>query len=405
MITKYIYGLLTLAVFVLCTTFTEEQDDNRSVELLTSKTSYKVGETVTLEFSGTSSSSTYLYCTSSYGSALVLPTPSETNLRFQLPAHISNKTGSVRWVLQTEFNSLEGTLQILSNVDAKYLETYIGPPSIEAGTIDYTMLVVIPTDEFDNPTSDSTLVQAKHQFEANMYNDDIFTEHLIAYKNIYSPLKDGRMLVSSESAQVNSKEFSINVYPAIPTSFNILAIRPHNFADGNQITTFETSIIKDKHDNIVSDGTYVSFFIRDENDHVIRTSGLTINGIAKAKMIHPEKASTWSVKGYIEGMAESDSIQLTYEQVIKDFGVSFTEQNRQIVVGPLQSFMGQMIPDGLTVELKIFQNDTIVNTLSKQSRDGFVQFHLKRDLFANGDYTFRITAGGIDQVISNKTVW
>ena len=60
------------------------------------------------------------------------------------------------------------------------------------------------------------------------------------------------------------KKFDVNIMPSIPTNFTISTHRNHTYADGNQITTFSTSIIKDTLGNTVSDGTYVEFYIRNK---------------------------------------------------------------------------------------------------------------------------------------------
>ena len=219
------------------------------------------------------------------------------------------------------------------------------------------MLVVIPTDNLDNPVPTNTLVEAKHQFLASEETNSIFTKNLIAYRNIYSKKQRGRILVSSESLGINSKEFTINVFAAIPADFIISAKSPHNYADGNQITTFSTSVIKDKHDNIVNDGTFVTFFITNKKGNVLKTTGTTIEGVANSKIIHPDFEDNWSVKAYVDGMAESNTITVNYKRVIEDFNVAFLEKNRKIKVGPLQSFMKQMIPDGLQVRLQIFKEN------------------------------------------------
>ena len=41
---------------------------------------------------------------------------------------------------------------------------YLGPPSIEAGGKDFSMLVTIPTDTLDNPLLENTNVAVKRQF-------------------------------------------------------------------------------------------------------------------------------------------------------------------------------------------------------------------------------------------------
>ncbi|NNE15185.1 MAG: hypothetical protein HKN51_09430, partial [Saprospiraceae bacterium] len=285
------------------------------------------------------------------------------------------------------------------------IETYIGPPSIEAGGSDYTMLVVIPTDSLDNPITNNTLVSAKYQFLETQEEKDIFTKNLIAYKKIYSQNESGRMLVSSECLNFNSKEFTINIGASIPTNFTISDKRSHDHADGNQITSFLTSVIKDKHGNMVSDGTYVNFFITNKNGNILKTSGITIGGIATSQMIHPDHEDVWSVKAYVNGMAESNVLTLNYKQVINDFEVIFTNNNREITIGPLQSFMKQMIPDGLQVKLTIYKDNLPVQTLLNTSFNGFVDFSLKPDVIKNDIYKFSITTAGLEKTFENKKVW
>ncbi|MFT5846607.1 MAG: hypothetical protein ACJARX_000849 [Psychroserpens sp.] len=402
---KPIYILL-LGLIVL-SSFAAIQDSEMRIDtqLLTTQTEFEAGSAIILKFSASEITQPKLYCSSSYGSTLVTPSIQENMLLFTIPKNISKKTGQVQWKLLNDATSLSGQFKIVPIQEVTSMETYIGPPSIEAGGTDYTMLVVIPTDRLDNALPDNTIVDAKHQFLRNETSDAITTKNSIAYKNIYSEEKSGRMLVSSESKNTNSKEYTITVFPAIPTNFNISALRPHNYADGNQITTFETSVIKDKHNNVVSDGTYVSFYITNHKNNSLKTSGTTIKGVATAMMIHPDYKTQWSIKAYVDGMAESDMITLDYEQVINDFEVNFSKYNRNITIGPLQSFMKQMIPDGLQVTLLVYKDDILLETLHKTSIDGIVNFNLNPNSLKKGTYNIVITTAGLEQSFKALQLW
>ena len=336
---------------------------------------------------------------------MVTPFFESNTLNYSIPVSISNKIGVVNWKLFHDKTSQSGKFIINPKQEVAKMETYIGPPSIEAGGTDYTMLVVIPTDSLDNPLTENTLVNAKHQFLATEQNDQIFTKNLIAYRNLFSKKESGRMLVSSESSGTNSKEFTINVFPAIPTDFTISAKRPHEYADGNQITTFSTSVIKDKHNNPVSDGTYVTLFITNNKGNILKTSGTTIKGVATSKMIHPDFEDSWQVKAYIDGMAESNTIILNYKKVITDFNVIFSKNNRVITVGPLQSFMKQVIPDGLQVNLQIYKDNKLIKTYTKTSFVGFANFNLKSSIFNNDSYKLLVKTAGIEKTFNNKILW
>ncbi|MBT8393458.1 MAG: hypothetical protein KJN66_01275 [Bacteroidia bacterium] len=405
MINKYTYILLLTSVLLSSFTSGQNQNSTSDFELLTTKTQFEAGSHIVLKFTDSDAEKPLLYCSNSFGSTVVVPSMENNKLHYKIPASIASKKGMVNWKLLNNEASISGQLKIVSKQEVATMETYIGPPSIEAGGTDYTMLVVIPTDSLDNPLAENTLVNAKHQFLSNQKNEDIFTKNLIAFKNIYSQLESGRMLVSSESLNTNSKEFTINVTAAIPTDFTISAKRPHDYADGNQITTFTTSIIKDKLENVVSDGTFVNFFITNKKGNILRTSGTTISGVATARMIHPDYEEDWSVKAYVDGMAESNVLSLTYKQVIDDFKVRFSQNNRDVTVGPLQSFMNQMIPDGLQVKLTISKDNLQLETYSKTSYNGYVQFILKSDIFINDSYKISIKTAGLEKTFENTKLW
>jgi hypothetical protein len=402
---KHFYiGLLGL-ILLSSSTVLPNNETTINLQLLTIQTEFEAGSTIILKFSASETINPILYCSNSYGSTLVSPSRIGSILSYSIPKNIRKKTGQVYWKIINDVMSLSGQLNIISKQEVAVIETYIGPPSIEAGGTDYTMLVVIPTDSLDNPLPDKTLVHAKYQFLSNESLDPIKTTNIIAYKNIYSYKKSGRILVSSESLNTNSKEFTVIVFPAIPTDFKISAKRPHSYADGNQVTTFETSIIKDKQDNVVSDGTYVSFYITNDLGNSLKTSGTTINGVATALMIHPDYKTQWSIKAYVDGMAESDIIALNYNQVIKDFGTNFSKNNRAIIVGPLQSFMKQTIPDGLQVKLLVYKENKLIETLTKTSIDGFVNFNLNPNNLKNDTYTIVIKTAGLEKTVKLIQLW
>lgn len=390
--------IITLSLLFLSITFTLQIDTTADTYALISKQhSYTAGDSIHLKFSYKGSTEVFLYCSNSYGSVLLKPVLKNTSLNFTIPQSVSKKAGILNWQLISDKVELSNHISIKPQASIKTIESYLGPPSIEAGGTDYTMLVIIPTDPLDNPLSDSTKVEIKHQFLTNQYTSNVYTKHGFGYKNIYSDIKDGRMLISSKCLDLNSKEYDVNIVPAIPTNFKINADRIHNYADGNQITTFKTSIIKDRYDNIVSDGTMVTFFITNKDGYKSKTSGVSINGIATAKLLHPDHKDQWTIKAYVEGMANSNTITLQYKKAITDFEISFSQDNRVITVGPLKSFMKQRIPDGLRVQLAIYRDDILEDEAMEHALNGFTTFQLNPDRFPKGTYKLVFTAAGISK--------
>lgn len=383
----------------------QETSIKTSVSLLTTKKEFVANDKVILEFNTEKETNFQLYCSNSYGAVVLNSIVSENKIAFEIPKFLSKKRGTISWKTLNLESEISGNIKIKSIVEPTTIETYLGPPSIDAGTVDYTMLVVIPTDSLDNPIRDNSKVIVKHQFLKSEKKEPISTDKLIGYKNIYSPLKSGRIIISSESFGLNSKEFDVNVMPAIATNFKLFANRNHDYADGNQITTFYTSVITDQYKNIVSDGSFVEFFITNKSGGVLKTSGTTVNGIAKAKIIHPDFAEKWKVKAYFIGISESDILEINYKKIIENYTVAFSKDSRTITVGPLKSFMNQIIPDGLSIKLSIYEDEILVNNIFKESNNGFAEFYLNPNIYQNNSYRMIIETAGIKQEYKAVKLW
>ena len=213
------------------------------------------------------------------------------------------------------------------------------------------------------------------------------------------------MIISSESFGLNSKEFDVNIMPAIATNFKLFIQRNHEYADGNQITTFFTSVIKDKNNNIVSDGSYIEFYITNKKGDILKTTGKTINGVAKAKIVHPDFEENWKIKAFFVGISESDVLEIKYKKVIEDYNISFLKNNRDIKVGPLKSFMNQIIPDGLSVKISIYKDNILIDELYKESKNGFTNFYLDPNIFENNLYKIIIETAGIKKEFKGFKLW
>jgi hypothetical protein len=383
----------------------QETANNRSISLLSIKNEFVAGNKIILDFTSKKESSYQLYCSNSYGSSLIEPKVLGNKISFEIPSFLSKKKGKIYWIIINPTERIFGNITILSKIQPKTIETYLGPPSIDAGGIDYTMLILIPTDSLDNPIRNNSKVFVKHQFLKSEKKETIFTDKLIGYKTFFSPLKSGRMIISSESFDLNSKEYNVDIMPAIATNFKLFVRRNHEYADGNQITTFFTSVIKDKNNNIVSDGSYIEFYITNKKGNILKTTGTTINGIAEAKIIHPDFEENWEIKAYFIGISESDILKINYKKIIEDYNVSFSENNRNIKVGPLKSFMNQIIPDGLSVKIGIYKDNILIDELYKESLNGFTDFYLNSNIFENNVYEVIIETAGIKKEFKSFKLW
>ena len=402
---KKLFFLIILQLIVVSFLAQETTTKQTAISLISTKTDFIVGDKVSLEFHVKNDTILQLYCSNSYGTTVLDATVLKEKVSFKIPTFLSNKRGILSWRIINTSEDISGNILIHSQQQPTTIETYLGPPSIDAGGSDYTMLVVIPTDSLDNPIRNNSKVDVKYQFLKSEKKQPILTDKLIGYKNIFSPKKSGRMIISSESFGLNSKEFDVNIMPAIATNFKIYVNRNHEYADGNQITTFYTSTIKDKNKNIISDGSYIEFYITNKNGNILKTTGTTLNGVAHAKIIHPDFEDSWSIKAYFIGIAESNVLKIKYKKVIEDYNIVFLDNNRTIKVGPLKSFMNQIIPDGLSIKLSIYKEGKKINEIYKESKNGFAVFYLDPNIFENDVYKIIIETAGIKKEFKSFKLW
>ena len=274
---------------------------NGNYTLLT-KNSFVAGEFIELTFDGDPANGLSLLLRNAWGST-ILKAQKEEPLKFGLPDAFSLKSGVLNWTLLVDSKVLTaGQLEISPGQGNKrIMETYLGPPSIFANGLDQSMVVSLPQDSFGNPLPEGTPIQAKGQLKDGLRNGMILTKHSIVYDYVTSNYQTGAYFVTTQHETQVSKEMVVNVMPSNPTDFEIVASREHNYADGNQLVTLSTSAVTDKHGNTVADGTLVSFYIETSEGLPIKTSGQTLNGIAKAAILHPEEKEIWHVTAYILG--------------------------------------------------------------------------------------------------------
>lgn len=383
-------------VFLSVTLLEEKAISKNTFSCLTTQDSFVAGKPITLEFNGSFESKPQLYIIHSIGKTLLDGEFKNNSIQYHLPQNYTTKTGLVSWFLiENNTEKAKGIFQIVPNDETKTnLESYLGPPSTLAGDNHFVMFVNIPTDTYDNPKLPNTEVAIKHQFLNSISSDNIKTKDFIAWKNIYAPTKSGIVLLSASCNEALTKEFDAVIYPSIATDFTISFQRNHEFADGNQITKLTTSTLKDKFGNIVSDGTMVTFIIKNEENVILKTFGTTIDGVATGQFLHPEKENMYLIKAFVNGISESNSIEIAYKSIHPTIEFSFSKDNRTLTVGPIKSFMNQLVPDGIKVNVNIYHNDKLVETITENSNKGKAVFYLSPEFYKEKNYRFEIETLG-----------
>lgn len=388
---------LSMVLILLSANILEEKPTSKNTfTCITTQQNFIAGEGISLEFKGNFINKPQLYIIHSLGRVLLDGTFKNDKIVYNFPKIYSNKSGFVSWFLiENSEEKLKGNFQIVPNDHTKTnLESYLGPPSTLAGDQHYVMFVTIPTDNLDNPKLENTDVAIKHQFLNDISTDKIKSKDFIAWKNIYAPTKSGIVLISASCNDALTKEFDAVIYPSIATDFTISYKRNHEYADGNQITKLSTSILKDKFGNIVSDGTMVTFIIKNKQNAKLKTFGTSIEGIATGQILHPEQENNYAVTAFVNGISKSNTLQIAYKSINPTIAFSFSKDNRTITVGPIKSFMNQLVPDGVKVNLKIFHDNKLIEILSENSSRGKAEFYLSPEFYKEKEYQFEIETLG-----------
>lgn len=362
---------------------------------------HEAGTPLILEFKDLSNP-TALYCSNSYSNTLVSPETKDGIVSYVIPKFILKKTGWLYWQLTKEHQNTQGKIKITPVNITDKIETYLGPPSIQVGFDEKSMLAAIPLDSLNNPLAPETPVDVKKSLDGTSKITEIKTDGLFAYKYIYGSTKAGRALITTECLNLTSKELSLEILPGASVDFSIYYDRIHEYADGNQITHFYTSIITDRYGNRVADGTLVNFNILNKKGFLLQAQGVTIRGIATCQMVHPDHEEQWKVHAFVDKFSQSDYIEVRYTKALKDFNIAYTPTDKEIIVGPFKSFMGQILPDGLLVKFKLYHQNKIVKSLTVQSEKGHAFFKLKNLLEPHKTYTVTVEAAEIFKEIKIK---
>ena len=367
------------------------------------KKSY-AGKPIEFDFETNNDEDIYLFLHNSFGKTILLPSFKFSNKKtFIFPENYTKRAGILKWrLIQKNKILLKNTINIvpLDNLNNK-LEGYLGPPSTWVGSENYVMFVTLPLDPYDNSLEDGTPVKINENIHNNYSNQEILIKDLIIWKKIYSPTKSGKIFINADYKNKSTKEFVAEIYPSIAMPFTINYNRIHDYADGNQLTTIKTSVLKDKFGNIVSNGTKVVFEYTNSKNEILKSFGSTIDGVATTQWTHPEVEESYAVKAKVSDLSISNTINLKYKTW--DFAIEykFINKNRTLKIGPLLSYQKQWISNGTKVTIIVYTKDKQKVELIEKTINGEVQFLLEEHLYPNGIYAFEIETLG-KKIILNK---
>lgn len=339
---------------------------------------------------------TILY-SSGYGSIVLSETVEDGKIQFTTPTLITEKIGDYEInLMYGEESILKDSLNVYTQPkEIDYIESYFGPRIILAGGQDFSMLTVIPVDEYDNPMPDDTHIEVHENFKELQKQHEQYTFDFVSYKRFYSYDQTGKITVSMNSDNgVTTKEKTSDIYPYTPKDFVIEQSKEHNFADGNEVVSIKTSIIEDIYGNTIQNGTMVHYQIVTGSGKQLAAYAKTVKGIATTKIQHPYTQDSWTIQAFIPGLSESNTLEIEFEQIAYDFPVTFFKENRKVVVGPIKSYMGQLLPNGTAVTLTLIHEGKTTE-ITQYTVGAMTTFLLRDFYYPSGEHQMTIETLGL----------
>lgn len=392
-------GLISLILFSIDVI----QKNNIENKLELEPKSYVAGEKIELNFNTNFKDNIFLILFNTNGKSIITPVTINGKTIFQVPKIFSEKAGILDYKLIQNNKILKAnSIEILPSKNPKTsLESYFGPADITVGTKNFATFITLPLDIYDNSLLDGTNIKINEKVSENVVESNINVIDMIIHKNIYASTKSGKIFVSSSYFNNYSKEFETIVFPNQAQNFTINFERLHGYADGNQTTILKTNTIKDEYGNVIQNGTQVVFIVSDNENNILKTFGVTINGIATAQIIHPEVKRNYKVFAVISGITKSNIINLDYQEIILNINHKFYNNNRILEVNSVISYMNQLVQNGITVELTLYKNNKFFEVLKEKTENGKVIFNLPESYFPSGTYNFEIKVLGNNKSIQN----
>lgn len=292
-------------------------------------------------------------------------------------------------------------VEVLPKKTAEPLDAYLGAKSILANGKDWAMITAIPTDTFGNPVKNHTPITYEIlRPDGTQYEIQSTTENLVSFQIINSLTKAGKTFIGVSLNGVASREKELLEVADFPVNFTIKADSHSIYADDHQFFKIKTSVLRDRNNNIMPEGTAVSFLCKEPSGTGRLLNSYTIDGIAELSVQNPKEAGTLEVIASVYGGGKSNVLALDFMSPIDHINVRYETESQRLNVGPLIAQLNQLVPNGTQVKL-VFENSKLP-TLLQEVVDGHAYFDFA-DL-PKGDYPVTIFVYGIGKkfVINRK---
>ena len=290
-------------------------------------------------------------------------------------------------------------VNVLADVVAEPMDTYLGSKSVVADGKDWAMITAIPTDKYGNLLKNGTPVNFDLLTPTNKREHKVSNTNFgVAFQKIYAQTTSGKTFVGVSIDSVNSKEKELLQVADFSSNFTIQAEKNSLYADARQTFKIKTSLLKDQNNNIVSEGTLVLFQVKDANNTTRLFDGYTINGVAEIHLQNPISLGNLQVIASVFGGGKSNNLSIPFQSAYQDIPIDFDNSTRKLSlrIGVLRGKLNQLLPNGIIVALTIDNGKTV----STEVVNGYAIFDLTDIDKGNHDLTISIA----DNIIHKELI-
>jgi hypothetical protein len=261
------------------------------------------------------------------------------------------------------------------------------------------MAVSVPFDRFGNPVANGTPVNMRALHPGDQLElKDTETRNLVAWSRIYSRTRAGRTTISMTAADKHGPDANFMEVPGWPVPFSLSASPTNLPADGRQLVTIRSDVIRDRYGNPMLDGTLVTFVVDTPQGQPRFIPAYTIDGVAKAQLQAPSEPGKLTVRAEIYD-AESRPLEVSFADgpAINSFPVKAkvdaTGQAIELTAGPMLGALQQFIPDGSEVEFLLIDAAGQHTRIEAISEGGYAHVVVRMAELPLGKYSAQATAG------------
>ena len=335
----------------------------------------------------------------SYGPIVLRSTFLGGSARFQIPPELATHSGAVTLLAASGSARGQANLDLRPQEPIEPITPLVGARSIIADGGHYAMSVVVPFDRFGNPVAEGTMVHLRILHPGSVLQEiESPVRHLLAWERVYSRTIAGRTLISAEVEGQHGPESTLEEIAGWPVPFALTAEPASLPADGFQLLTLRSDVIRDRFGNLMPDGTEISFVAAGPAGDTRIIPAQTLDGVAEAVMQAPSIPGVYQVQATVLGMTSAPlRITFTPGPAVGGFPVHVAVDSAQgtlrLTAGPITAVLQQYVPDGAPVGFTITGPDGQMWSDTAVTAAGYASIEMRLTRLTSGAYTAVAAAG------------